>query len=173
MAGSRERVTHGLGVVPREVRRPADQPADLAEAAVALSNRLGVAVAEQVSRGDQPVVLDRDQRAALGDPRVDDQFIRLALELAQHGVGRHRHTRDHRLDVAIDQGSELVAIAAAERAHLNGRHERTSKGERTQGRFVRAGGRYLCGTGPRIQRGQGIGDNRAIVAVGEREDLTA
>ena len=110
--GDRPHLRGLLRVLPR----PDEQPADLAEAAVARADPLLVGVAQQVGGAHDRLADDRDERVPMGDPRVDDGLARLALQLAQHGVGRHGDARQHRLDVHVDQVGELVAVAAAEGA---------------------------------------------------------
>ncbi len=70
--------------------------------------------------GDDPVAAFSDQASSLRDPRVDDGFLRLALELAEHRVDRQHDPRDDGRDVHIDQRRELIAITALKGTDGNG-----------------------------------------------------
>jgi hypothetical protein len=75
---------------------------------------------------DDALPLLGDERRALAHPGADDEFVRLALELAHHGIDRDRHTRDDGRGVGVHQAGHLLPIPATERAHLDRRHQRTS-----------------------------------------------
>ncbi|GAA1311990.1 hypothetical protein GCM10009610_30360 [Pseudonocardia xinjiangensis] len=63
-----------------------------------------------------------DEGGAFADPWVDDELSGLALQLAQDGIDRDRHSRYDRLDVRVHQGGQLVAIGAAKRPYLSDGH---------------------------------------------------
>src|SRR5262249_20853999 len=102
----------------------ADGPADLGDAAVALADGLGIAVAQQVRRGDDSVALDRHERVPVDHPRVDAALLGLALQLGHDGVDGQRHAGQQGGDVDVDETRELVAVAALERTYLHGRISR-------------------------------------------------
>jgi hypothetical protein len=77
---------------------------------------------EQVRGARDPLAMGGDDRVPVGHPRVDDVLARFALQLAEHGVGRHGHPGQHGLYVGVDQISELVAVATAENADLDRWH---------------------------------------------------
>jgi hypothetical protein len=87
-------------------------------------------------RGGHDAIADaRHERRARDRPRIDDRLLGLALELAQHRVDRHRHTRQDGLDVGVDERGELLAVGALERTDLDRRHGGTSSGELRIGRW--------------------------------------
>jgi hypothetical protein len=73
-----------------------------------------------------PTALLSHQRGALGDPRVDDELARVALQLAHDRVDRHPHAGYHGLHMRVDQRGQLVAITTTERTRPDQGHERTS-----------------------------------------------
>ncbi len=98
---------------------PEEQPADLAGVTRGFPGPLVREVPEQVRRGGDPAALLGHQGDAFAHPGVLDELPGLAFQRAQHGVHRHAPARHHRLGVGIDEPGELVAIAAAERPHLD------------------------------------------------------
>jgi hypothetical protein len=143
-------VHQGGGRVGPEARlRPEQQPVDLGAAAIALADLLTGAVAQQVGGGHHPAALLGHQGDPLGHPRVDDELARVALQLAQDGVDRHHHAWHDGLNVGVDQGGQLLAVGAAERAHLDCGHGRPPTRRRRSARAL-PGGRYRCGTPPTV-----------------------
>jgi hypothetical protein len=118
-AGRHESVGGDHRARPVARLRPVQQPADLPSPAHGLGDLLAGAVAQQVGGGHHPAPLLGHQRDPLGDPGVDDELAGVALQLAQHRVDRHRHTRHDGLDVGVDQRGELLAVGAAEGAYLD------------------------------------------------------
>jgi len=66
-----------------------------------------------VGGGHHPPALLGDQGGPFGHPGVDDELPRVALQLAQHRVDRHRNARYDRLDVGVDQRGQLLAVGPA------------------------------------------------------------
>jgi hypothetical protein len=94
-AGVHQRISGVVGV------EAAHEPADLTSAAVVLADVVSGAEAVKERSGDDRASPDRDQRAAVDHPRVDDGLARLPLELAHHGVDRERDSRDDGRDMRV------------------------------------------------------------------------
>jgi hypothetical protein len=69
-----------------------------------------------VRTADDRVALDRNERAALDHPRIDDRFARLALELVQKRVDGHRDAGNDGGHVRIHERGQLLAVGTTERA---------------------------------------------------------
>jgi hypothetical protein len=146
--GRHEGVSRGRRVRPVARLRPVHQPVDVPAAPDGLADLLAGAVAQQVGGGHHPPALLGHHRGAPGHPGVDDELARVALQLAHDGVDRHRDARHDRLDVGVDQRGQLLAVGPAERAHTDRGHGGPPLRRRRGARG--AGGRYRCGTPPRL-----------------------
>lgn len=96
--------------------------AGFAGAAIGLADLPGAAVAKQVRAGDDGVSLDRDERAALDHPGVDERLVGLSFQLRQERVHRDRDSRHDGGDVGVDERRQLVTVGAAKGADLGRRH---------------------------------------------------
>ncbi|HUB40744.1 MAG TPA: hypothetical protein VMA72_18000 [Streptosporangiaceae bacterium] len=98
---------------------PEQQPADLASIPVRLADALITGVPEQVRGRRHALPLFGHQRQPFADPRVDDELAWLTLQVAEYRGDRRCRARHYRSRVGVDEPGQLVAVAAAERAHFN------------------------------------------------------
>jgi selenocysteine-specific elongation factor len=107
-----------IGIAGRG-RGPVEHPMDVPDVAGGWPGPFVGEVPEQMRRGDDPVTEFGHQGDPLTHPGVLDKLPGLAFQRAQDGVHGRAHTGHHGLGVGVDKLGELVAVAAAERPHLD------------------------------------------------------
>ncbi len=130
-AGLNQRFSGADRVRPVRRRRPARQPADLGGTAKMIRHAIIVGVPKQMRRRDDARSLRGDQRYSLANPSIDEEFARLALQLAQQSTDRHRDIGHNCCRMRVDQRGHVIPVSSRERAYEN-THRWTSELARTR-----------------------------------------
>ena len=111
-------------------------------APLVLADYLAAAVAVQERGGDDPAALLGDQHGALLHPRVDDELLRLPLELGEHALTGTATPGTIAWTCALTS-----AVTCSRSPRLNGRTSTDTTTSRFRATTRLDRGRYRCGTG--------------------------